>query len=137
MTDNMEAAREAACLLQAMSVAEKAWKEKPAQDCEHPYDLFLRGVTTGCNAAQLKPCVWTPVSEGLPTEHGWYLVSVREHNDLGTFDYTDIVSWGNRAEVGDTWFVQSDKVTVMAWQSRPEPYNCGGKVEEASDDGKD
>jgi hypothetical protein len=103
-----------------------AWRDylESGQDV---WDRDRDAFQAGYNAAQPKPC-WTPVSEGLPTEGGWYLVSVREHNDLGTFDYTDIVSWGNRAEVGDTWFVQSDKVTVMAWQPRPEPY-CGGKID--------
>jgi hypothetical protein len=57
-----------------------------------------------------------------PTELGWYLVSVLEMNTLGAFRYTDIISFGHRAEIGNCWFIQSDKQRVVAWKSRPDPY---------------
>ena len=57
-----------------------------------------------------------------PTELGWYLVSVLEMNGLGAFRYTDIISFGHRAEIGNCWFIQSDKQRVVAWKPRPEPF---------------
>ena len=67
--------------------------------------------------------IWTEKDN--PKEYGWYLVSILEIHDLGMSRYTDILSWGHRAGLGDCWFIASNTQRVIAWQDRPKPYGDG------------
>lgn len=64
---------------------------------------------------------WTYCEDALPSEFDWYLVSIVDTNDLGTFRYTDVVCFGHQIESGNTWIVNEAGQKVVAWRPRPEP----------------
>ena len=64
---------------------------------------------------------WIPVSERLPSERGWYLITVQEVNRFTDVDYY----YGN-----SEWDEVSSKQEVIAWMPLPKPYREESEVEE-------
>jgi hypothetical protein len=91
---------------------------------EHPSKVLCKALYDA-GAADREAEKWVPVSERLPTEYGWYLVTVQDTNDLGTFNFTDILSFGHSSELGSRWWDDATGTAysgVVAWKERPEPY---------------
>lgn len=60
---------------------------------------------------------WIPVSERLPSESGWYLVTVQGYETV-----TDVTLY---SADGYSWSDVSAKQRVIAWMPLPEPYKEG------------
>lgn len=61
---------------------------------------------------------WQPVSEGLPTKNGFYLVTCHQtHNPK---PYVDKLQYSVMAES----FINSSFQVVDAWMELPKPYDC-------------
>lgn len=70
---------------------------------------------------------WIPVSERLPDEHGYYLVTTDgSHNAI-----IDIAEYGKFYRKPENEYVlEWNKASrVIAWQPLPEPYKKGGAEE--------
>lgn len=67
---------------------------------------------------------WIPVSERLPEEEGWYLVTVHPDYIVPDSMHTDSLYWLD----GKWWFYDYDARTavwldpIIAWMPLPEPY---------------
>ena len=61
---------------------------------------------------------WIPCSERLPSERGWYLITVKGTNCFTDMDYY----YGN-----SEWDEVSSKQKVIAWMPRPKPYREDGE----------
>ena len=68
--------------------------------------------------AEPKHGEWVPVSERLPSEIGWYLITVQDVNCFTDMDYY----YGN-----SKWDEISSKQKVIAWMSLPKPYREDGE----------
>ena len=64
---------------------------------------------------------WIPCSERLPSERGWYLITVQGMNRFADMDYY----YGN-----SEWDEVSSKQKVIAWMPLPKPYREESEVEE-------
>ena len=62
---------------------------------------------------------WIPVSERLPSERGWYLITVQDVNRFTDVDYY----YGN-----SEWDEVSSKQEVIAWMPLPKPYREESEV---------
>ena len=62
---------------------------------------------------------WIPVSERLPSEKGWYLITVQDINRFVDVDYY----YGN-----SEWDEVLSKQEIIAWMPLPKPYK-GGDIE--------
>lgn len=58
---------------------------------------------------------WIPCSERLPSERGWYLITVQDVNRFTDVDYY----YGN-----SEWDEVSSKQEVIAWMPLPKPYKA-------------
>ncbi len=63
---------------------------------------------------------WTPVSERLPSESGWYFVTVQ-----GVERVSDMVWYYHESH---EWNGVSDTQKVLAWMPLPEPYKGGDEA---------
>lgn len=64
---------------------------------------------------------WIPVTDGYPTEDGWYLVTINA-------DYTGnlIVTEADFSKMTNCFYSADEeysKLSVLAWMPYPEPYN--------------
>lgn len=62
---------------------------------------------------------WIPCSERLPSEIGWYLITVQGVNRFVDMDYY----YGN-----SEWDKVSSKQEVIAWMPLPKPYREDGEA---------
>lgn len=68
---------------------------------------------------------WTPVSEGLPTEPGWYEVTVRSpggSREVHIGEWTPIT---RREPAAFVWTYLPAHFGVLAWRPAPEPWGGG------------
>lgn len=69
--------------------------------------------------AKLAEAEWIPCSERLPSESGWYLVTVQGYETV-----TDVSLY---SADGSAWGDVSTKQKVTAWTPLPKPYREGGE----------
>jgi hypothetical protein len=67
---------------------------------------------------KVKKSDWIPVSERLPSEDGYYLVSCKGGNIHTDFFWCDN---GNGSKHNNTW-LNTHQYEIIAWQPLPEPY---------------
>lgn len=63
---------------------------------------------------------WTPISEGLPKNDDWVIVTILDERGDTPFKYTD---FGWYLEEANCWVVAAEQRTdIIAWMPLPEPY---------------
>lgn len=104
-----------------------AYANLTEQDVVEVTEVLQNAVREGNELAALRDqSPWIAVSERLPENVGWYLVTIEELSDLGRSKFTFIVSYGHSSERGFYWRTQPGE-TVIAWQNRPSPYVTEGQ----------
>ncbi len=102
----------------------KKWLENLKEDIGHPRHEALwhyeQALDEIIQAVTQKPKTreWIPCSERLPSERGWYLITVQGVNRFTDVDYY----YGN-----SEWDEVSSKQKVIAWMPLPKPYREDGK----------
>lgn len=59
---------------------------------------------------------WIPMSEKQPTKEGWYLVTIKDNNNM----LTHVVETDYWDDLGEFWDIYKD--SVIAWAELPAPY---------------
>ena len=66
---------------------------------------------------------WIPVTERLPNNDDWVIVTILDERGDTPFKYTD---FGWYLEVANCWIIDSEQRTdVIAWMPLPKPYRGG------------
>lgn len=112
-------------LIDADRLKEKVLEWLPSDPCgieekEHPIETDI--VVSLMMEIEEAPTVseWIPASERLPSESGWYFVTVQ-----GTERVSDMVWYYHESH---EWNGVSETQKVLAWMPLPEPYKGGDEA---------
>ena len=110
--------------LEALDMATEALKAEPCADCvsrKAAIDACLKGLNRKEMVANIKslPSVtpaqkWIPVSEKLPEETGWYIVTIRTEKGIAVCEQS--------YRKGENHWTTLKGIEVIAWMPLPEPY---------------
>lgn len=106
--------------VQAVDMAIKALRELPKRRKE------VKRWKTKALKAEPKHEKWIPVSERLPKDNGWVIITILDEYGDTPYRYT---AFGWYLEVANCWIVDAEqRIDVTAWMPLPEPYK-GGDLE--------
>lgn len=98
------------------------WKHNDVAGCNLIFEACdtIEALSAKARAAD-RPTEWIPVSERLPRNNGWYLVTIRGYETV-----TDVSLY---SADGSAWSDVSTKQKVIAWMPLPEAYKGGDDSE--------
>ncbi len=79
-----------------------------------------------------EPQRWIPVTEKLPKDDGWQLVTILDESGDTPYRYYDFAVY---SEVAGCWIVDANQMSdIIAWMPLPEPWKGGAEMKGEDDE---